>query len=227
MKIVISIVVFFFSTYTYAQQCNCDGDSILKRSISCRPTYFKNHTKLYRQFNCDSSWLTFENRRGIKKSIYSLEAGLMDYTERVGYQYATEFKTTFLIQNNVISGCCTPPEFILFNKTSGEKIKNFGPLIFYSENIKYPFVIYINDDALNLLSFYDVNTKKVFTIVLPKNKLLGTIKNRSEMYPEHLFEEPQITGNRFLVSFRYQNAGKSDNWHNYKVVVDLKKYGYR
>ncbi|MGF2414540.1 MAG: hypothetical protein ACQUYJ_19550, partial [Ferruginibacter sp.] len=115
MKVSITIGMLFFATVLYGQQCQCETDTQLKEIISCETIHFNNHSKLYRQFNCDSSWLTFESSVGIKRTLYSLEAALMNYTERLGYQYATEYKWSFLIQNNLISGCCTPPELSLIH----------------------------------------------------------------------------------------------------------------
>jgi hypothetical protein len=181
---------------------------------------------LYRQFNCDSSWLTFESNKGIKTILYSLEGGLIEATEKLGYQYAAEYKTTFLLQNNLISGCCTPPEYLLFNKTTGTEIKNFGSLIFYGVKEKYSLAVCMEDTSFNELKFYDINTKKTFTVNLPAGKIKATLEKGSEMYAEYLFDEAMISGNHFTASFRYQKKGKDKDWYNYKLTVDLKKYGY-
>jgi hypothetical protein len=54
-----------------SENCNCEENKELKDYISCKETVFRNGAKIYRQFNCDSSWLVFENKK-IKKNIYSL-----------------------------------------------------------------------------------------------------------------------------------------------------------
>jgi len=215
-----------FTTGALGQQCQCITDSSLSEAVTCYTVRFSNHAKLYRQFNCDSSWLTFESSRGTKTILYSLDDGLIGYTEKLGYQYATEYKATFLVQNNLISGCCTPPEYLLFNKSTGKVIKNLGRLIFYSEDVKFPLVVYIEDTVFSRLKFYDVNTGRLFYVPLPPHTIKNTLEKGAERYAEYLFEDAEISGNHFSVSFRYQNPGNNDDWMDYKLSVDLKKYGY-
>ena len=92
-----------------------------------------------------------------------------------------------LILNSVISGCCTPAEFILFNKNTGRYIKNFGPLIYYNDSLKYPLLVSVNNNGFNALKFYNVETKRQFTVSLPKDKIMNTLKIGSDLYPEFLF----------------------------------------
>jgi hypothetical protein len=226
MRLLISTVLLIYATIIYGQQCRCETDTSLNEVISCKVIYFKNHSKLYWQFNCDSSWLTFENKYHEKTSLYILEDGLMGYTEKLGYSFAGEYASTFMIQNNLISGCCTPAEYILFNKSTGKELKNLGSLIFYSDKVKYPLVVSFADTNFNTLKFYNVNAKQSFSVSLPRNKIKNTLKKGEEVHPEYLFEEPVIDKGSFSVSFRYQDPGNNDDWHDYKVVVDLKKYGY-
>src|SRR5688572_19044621 len=106
MRFLLLISGFYFSAVVYGQNCSCKEEPDLKEIISCRKTVFSNGAKLYRQFNCDSSWLTFESKQGRKTILYSLEAPLVNYTNRLGYQFVTENKSSFLIMNRLISGCC-------------------------------------------------------------------------------------------------------------------------
>ena len=117
----IIIILFFLSHSCLGQQCYCQKKPDLNEIISCNKTIFKNGCELYREFNCDSSWLTFKNTKGQKKILFTLSE-IVELTDRLGYVNWTEYKNTFLVQNNVISGCCDPPEFILFYKNTG-KIK--------------------------------------------------------------------------------------------------------
>ena len=50
------------------ENCNCEENPELSDYISCKETVFSNGAKIYRQFNCDSSWLVFENKK-VKKTI--------------------------------------------------------------------------------------------------------------------------------------------------------------
>jgi hypothetical protein len=225
LKFFVTVVISIYATAAHAQVCKCDIDTLLNEVVPCFTIHFKNNTKLYRQFNCDSSWLTFESSAGKKEVLYSLDDGLIEYTEKLGYQYAAEYKSTFLIQNNLISGCCTPPGYLLFNKANGNKIKNLGSLIFYSENRKYPFVVYIEKKMMNSLRFYDIDRKKTFSVSLPQNKISNTLQKGDLIYAEYLFEEPVMSKNRFSIALRYQNPGNNNDWYNYKIIVDLKNSG--
>jgi hypothetical protein len=226
MKTFLTVAVLICSITVAGQQCNCDTDSTLSEMVTCFKVKFSNHAKIYRQFNCDSSWLTFENNKGIKTTLYSLESGLIEATEKLGYQYAAEYKATFLIQNNLISGCCTPPEYLLFSKSTGTEIKNLGRLIFYSDQAQYPLVVSVGDTTFSTLKFYDVNSKKIFSIALSANKIKTTLKSSAQIYAEYLFESPEIRKSVFYVTLNYRKPGNKEDWFTYKVTVDLKPHGY-
>lgn len=203
----------------FAQKaCNCNSNKNLSERISCKDIMLKNKAKLYWQFNCDSSWFTFQNRLGKKKIIYSLE--LVGYTGALGYNYVTEYKSGFLIQNNLISGCCTPPEYILFSKTTGNEIINIGPLIYYSQSYKDPITVAYNADALIV---YNIETKKRTKISLPKGVVAWTLKAGTMPEPEYLFDA-KLTGSILTIKYRYLKINTEDIWLNAVVKIDLAKY---
>ncbi len=93
MRPLLIIALLFFINSSFGQkQCSCDSNQFLKEIISCDPVIFKNDAKLFTQYNCDSSWLTFQNKKGKKTIIYTLES-LVELTGRLGYSYATEYKS--------------------------------------------------------------------------------------------------------------------------------------
>ena len=59
-----------------------------------------------------------------------MSGAFLHLTGRLGFNYATEYKNHFLMQYNVISGCCTPPDFYLFDKNTGQQTKVLGRLIY-------------------------------------------------------------------------------------------------
>lgn len=87
----------------HSENCNCDENPGLKDYISCEETIFSNGAKIYRQYNCDSSWVVFENKN-LKKNIYSLEKQLIEYTHKLGYVDWVEFKSGLLMYNKTASG---------------------------------------------------------------------------------------------------------------------------
>jgi hypothetical protein len=44
----------------------------IKSLISCQPTVFKNKAKIYWEYNCNASWITFQKGK-IRRKIYSLD----------------------------------------------------------------------------------------------------------------------------------------------------------
>ncbi|MET3979842.1 hypothetical protein ABIB62_002816 [Mucilaginibacter sp. UYP25] len=218
-KFIVFCLLFFIVTCASAQKvCNCSANKNWSEGISCKDIILKNKSKLYWQFNCDSSWLTFQNKLGEKKIIYSLE--LVGYTGRLGYSYATEYKAGFLIQNNLISGCCTPPEYILYSKMTGKEIINLGPLIYYSVRYNDPLIVSYNTDALVV---YNIETKKRMKIDLPKGVVAWTLKAGELPEPEYLFDA-KLIGSVLIIKYRYLKIKTKDTWLNTIVKIDLTKY---
>ena len=206
-----------------AQTCGCKTQPELKNVISCDQTIFKNGAKLYWQYNCDSSWVIFENKEGKKKHLFSLEGELMGYTGRLGFGEWTEYKNTFMIEYHTVSGCCDPYEYILYNKYTGRKIENIGRAIFKSEEKDYPYFVTIDKDNFNYLSFLNMNTDKIFKVFLPKNRIQKTLTIANQIFAEVLFETGEIKEGVFEVRYKYKTK-QEGKWMIGNVRIDLKKY---
>jgi len=234
MKYLLIIIFFFFLKDALGQnQCSCDSNLRLKDEISCKSILFHNKARLYRQYNCDSSWMVFQSKIGRKKILDSSVNELVDLTGRLGYSYVTEYRSTFLIQNNVISGCCDPPEFILFDKQTGNLKDNLGRLIFYSENSKYPVVMYLQNNNYksfesrnmdnSFIKVLNVNSHKEYRIYLPKNRIGKTMKLTDEIFAEHLFDT-EVKGNSIIIEYRYLTGKNNNKWVNSRIVVNRNSY---
>jgi hypothetical protein len=62
MKITLVLILSIISQLCLGRNCSCKTQPELNEIISCKKTLFKNGAKIYRQFNCDSSWVVFENK---------------------------------------------------------------------------------------------------------------------------------------------------------------------
>ena len=155
LQIFFSILI---SQSTWGQLCNCIEDESLKENISCEPEFLDNNSKIYWNFNCDSSWLTFENASVYKKILYVLNKDMIGYTTRIGYIDFKEFKNTFLITNKVISGCCAPADYFIYDKTNGDSIKYLGRAIYVSDNASLPFVVTVTNSNYKENSTIDYNS---------------------------------------------------------------------
>lgn len=222
----------FISTVVHGQRCHCDQDTMLKESIPCKPTIFKNKAKLFWSFNCDSSWLTFESSKRKRKIIFSLSDGLVSLTTRLGYMNWTEFNKTFLITNHVISGCCDPVDYYLYDKTSGDLIKYLGRAIYVSDNKKIPFMVSItnsNYDTVsridyNSLSIYNLDSRKEFKLTLPRGDIKKGIQNNDYMFPEDVFDTPILVSDTLILKYSTDKYVKGKRLKYKTIKIDLKKY---
>ncbi|RTZ01765.1 hypothetical protein [Flavobacterium sp. GSP6] len=233
-KIIISII--FLTTFisfdivaqhsskgTSNKNCNYKTQPNLNESISCDTTLFQNGSKLYRQFNCDSSWLTFENKNGLKKIMYSLDKPLIELTSRLGYQFVKEYKTTLLFENRQASGGGFPTNFELIDKDNGKVIEEFGTIIYYSDTDYNNYVLYLSSDSLVTLTFYNIDTKTKFNYSIPQGRLRKTVMESSQMFPEYLFEEPQTNDNILTLKYKYLVNADPEKWNTDIITIDLQK----
>lgn len=224
MKIATIIILSIISQFCLGQNCICKTRPILNEIISCEKTFLKNGAKIYREFNCDSSWVTFESKNKKKKILFSLDKQLIELTGRLGFANWKEHKNSFIVEYHTISGCCDPCEFKMFDKTNGKKIAELGREIFYSENQKYPYFVTIDKDNSNFLSFINLNTNKIFKIDLPKDRIEKTMKIINGHFSETLFENGGIKNGIFEIKYKYRNSEKVEKWLFDKITVDLKKH---
>lgn len=233
MKTVITILSFIYSVIAYGQSCICDNDSLLRDIISCTPVRFDNKATLSWNFNCDSSWLTFKSPRGQKQVIFSLGDGLQNLTGRLGFIYIREYKNTFLIQNNVISGCCSPPEFFLYDKWTGTLRKSLGRIIFYSKDRSLPIIISVTNSNYNTslaaqrytsLTIYNVDKNKTYLLHLPKDEIESALQETETIYPEYLFKEHKVKNEIVTLIYSKSNLKTLTKIPTRKLTVDLKKY---
>ena len=209
---------------TYGQRCSCEEAPEWNNVISCRTVTFNNKAKLYRQFNCDSSWLTFEGRSGKKVVLYALQQPLVDLTERLGYQFVRENKQSFLIMNKLVSGCCTPPEYLLFDKSNGKQLRNLGKLIHHDQEGEDNFALHFSDSTLNSVTLLYLDTGKQYKIDLPSNRFVASLEKTGENHAELMFYESEVKNRVFSITYRYQLDEKAEKWYEDTIRIDLKQY---
>lgn len=232
MKVITTIFCLLLWAFSFGQKCICENDSSLSEIISCDTTEFDNASRIYWAFNCDSSWLTFESQTGQKEILFSLSDGLQNLTGRLGYIYAQEYKHTFLIQNNVISGCCTPPDFYVFDKTTGQVKDSLGSILYYSPDKKFPIIISITNNSnrkkvtnrYNSLSIYNIDKNRNYILKLPKGELEKALVKTEQIYPEYLFNDPVIRGTTIYLTYMLDKTTNRKKEVTKTITIDLKKY---
>lgn len=193
----------------------------MKEIISCDTTLFENGSKLYRQFNCDSSWLIFESKDGLMRIIHSLDKEIIELTGRLGYQFVKEYKTTLLFENRQSSGGGLPTNFELINKDNGKVIEEFGTIIYYSDKASDNYVLYLSSDSLDTLTLYNIDNRTKFHYSIPSRRLLKTVSKSSQMFAELLFEEPKEENSILTLTYKYLVNYNPEKWDTDVITIDL------
>lgn len=196
------------------------------------PKKLDNQAKLYWSYNCDSSWITFESRTGCKKIIFTLNKDLLELTNRIGHTEFKEFKSTFLYENKVISGCCDPEDYYLYDKNSGNLIKKLGRAIYITDNANTPFVISVtnsnyDDDSksnYNSLSIYNLETRKEFKFPLKEGEVLKGMNINQYRFPEDVFEAQKQNDDLIIIKLFTGKFIQGKNIGHSLVKIDLKNY---
>jgi hypothetical protein len=233
-KIIISVLLLttLFSFDTIAQHaskmsgninCGCKSKPNLNEFISCDTTSFQNGSKLYRQFNCDSSWLTLESKKGLKRVMYSLDKSLIELTARLGYQFVKEYKKTLLFENRQVSGGGFPMNFEIIDKDNGNVVEDFGTIIYYSDIEFNNYVLYLSSDSLDIVTYYNIGTKTKFNYLIPQGRLRKTVVEFNQMFPEFLFEEPKTANNILTLKYKYIVSADVEKWNTDIITIDLQK----
>lgn len=209
------------------KNCGCKSNPDLTEFISCDTTRFQNGAMLYRQFNCDSSWLTFENKSGVKRVLFSLEKPLNELTGRLGYIFVKEYQNSLLFINKKASGGGFPVDFELLSKDNGQVLKEFGTIIFHSDDSLNNYVLYLSSDSLDTLTLYSVDQNKDFNFSIPKGRLRKTLSETSQTFPEFLFEEPSIDKSILTLTYKYLVSNSPEKWDTDKIQIDLKTINKR
>ncbi|OCA75335.1 hypothetical protein [Chryseobacterium arthrosphaerae] len=207
MKSFYVFAAFFLLNLAYGQKCSCSQNEELKGIIPCEKTRFQNGAKIFWEYDCNSSWITFQNKN-IRRKIFELEKEFIALSGRLGYRSWTEYKSSFLIENSMISGCCQPEEYMLYNKNTGRKIAELGTFISLGNDTEKPYILTMKTDRQ--LLYTNLNNNKACFIRFPKDKIEKTLKNTHEMHPEILFEDQGIHNGILSVKFKYKESEKSD-----------------
>jgi hypothetical protein len=172
----------------------------------------KDGTLIYYQFNCDSVWLTMQNK-DIKTVIFSMEAVLAPLTFRVGYQFIREFKNTILFSY----GCAPngPCQHSLIDKRNGKELKQLQELIYNAADQRGDFIVYFTKG------------KDSLTVDFIDRKLQYQVPVKKEIFvyivPEQQFQN-QRWENGYLILPYYYARPEDGNGAAGEVVVDPLKF---
>jgi hypothetical protein len=232
MKNLFFIIGVFVSNTLFGQDCFCEEDTLLNEYISCEPNFLDNNSKLYWNFNCDSSWLTFETNKGFKNNIFSLGEELVSLTSRLGYVDWFEFNNSVLFTNSVISGCCEPNDYYLHDKDSGNLIKYLGKALYVSEDRNIPIVVGVNyttfntnsNSDLNSLLIYNLDNNQEFTIGIQEGDIKKGMVNNEFFHPEYVFDSAEIKEGKLIIRYFVDNYKNTKDLEYKSIHIDVSKY---
>lgn len=205
--------------------CNCEDNLQLADYISCDETLFSNGAKIYRQFNCDSSWLVFQNIN-YKKIIFSLDKQMIEYTHKLGYVEWNEYEKSILIAERLASGSGASYNYTLINKENGNLIQELGRDLYLNEDKDFPIFVSIDANNPFLIKFTNLKNNKTFNYSFKSKKFMKTLLfDVYEFHPEDLFEEASIKNKVFKIKYRYK-LNENDTWKYDNISVDLQNEFY-
>jgi len=172
----------------YSQNCECKSNTNLKDIIDCKPYTFSNGNLIKWNYDCKASYLIFQNEKE-SKILFELEAPLLELTGRLGFSNWEEFEKYFIIQNELVSGS-QPAGYILFDKDTGNDVKQLGYRLDESEKLIY-FLDYSDEDKLHLIEF-DKKTSDYKFIDLPNEMIDYSMRNSNYIWLIQLFKIKDI-----------------------------------
>ena len=222
---IINMVLLFAISSIAQNNCACIDKPNLNEIISCHTIYLQNNSILYRQFNCDSSWLVFENKIGKKLILCPIYNDMLEYTERIGPQFIREYESTLLFGDRHALASCWPYYFSLLSKTDGHIVKDFGHLIYYPYDTTYNFLLYFTDTSLNSITLNFVDLSKSIIFQLPKERIVTTMKHGGELFPEDLFKDIVLENNELIIQYKYLLPnGDYLDWEEETIKINLNQY---
>ncbi|TAE51648.1 MAG: hypothetical protein EAY69_00185 [Cytophagales bacterium] len=209
----------------YAQsQCFCEGnqelnEALLERSKvtlqytnedkPCKIKQLKNGNLLYYQYNCDSTWLIFENTKTKNKIIlFSKETEQHAHSYREGYKLHREFKNFLLM-----SWHSKPSLYVLIDKQTGQKIDEIKSILVFNsidDNKKETnFIVYFENNKTKFIIIHNLENNTKRKIRFPKNILMNV-----SVYPEEECDKKNIDIQNILILTFYSGKVFKINLNN-------------
>ncbi len=145
------------------QTCGCAQEKFL---IECDTSYLQSNALIYYQFNCDSIWLTLENKNAEKFIIYKTD--MLDFYGPSTLHLKQDCTESALFS---IRYTKTDIDFFVINKSNGKVIRTFQNVIDVERN-QTCFVAYYNSSKENI-SVYNIETEIEVEIKSPLEIMKG------------------------------------------------------
>ena len=143
---------------------------------------------LYWQWNCDSSWYTFENisKKVILKSCPSEPpAGC----NRLGLRFIKEFDSILLFIYKSVSGCCQLPTVLFFDKSTCEEKQRISDNCIVHIDYEHDVLMYFEDTTYQKLIYHDLKRNTKYCTIFYGSEVISSLKNNQALWLNTLFSD--------------------------------------
>lgn len=171
-------------------------------------TRLSNGAMLYYKWNCDSTWLTFSNKKEqiILKSCPDSDPIMCS---RLGLNYIKEYPNYLLFIHEWISGCCTPPDLVYIDKKTGKEKERITNDLFVWGDPDKDYALYFSDSTYTSLIYLNHKSDQKFTYKFEEGNVLNSAKKHSVLKINDLFENFRHVNEYFLFDFK-KSTGNSE-----------------
>jgi hypothetical protein len=201
------------------RNCFCSQDTSLSEQINCDTIELKSGSRIFYQFNCDSSWLTFQNRTGLNTVLFSLDTALIGLTYKLAWHVERDYEHYVLFVARATSGLPTTLVYQLLDKQSSSVTEEFGQVVYCETSSSCDFLLYVPDSADDHLRLRLLPDGEEFRVQLPQK--LSEL-HRS-VYIESQFSEPKIRGQVYTFEYNYVDE-KTGEEKSSSVSVDMSRH---
>src|SRR5690606_5029073 len=107
----------------------------------------------------------------------------------------------------VISGCCDPEEYILFDKINGNKIINFGSLLYETEFYNIYLTSHIENE-ISVLIFDKLDSQYKIHSLQNVNQIYKSLENSNFLFLESLFNVKEIKLDEVIIEITIYDSNK-------------------
>lgn len=176
---------------------------------------------IYWQYNQDSSWLTYEDINGVKTMLNTMYCPMMHYSYQLGMQRYDVYPKYAVFYEELISGCCTPPNVVFLDNSTAKELRRIDSYSFI--RLDEDYCIFFKDTALNTASFLDLKTDKTTTLIFPEGLFMSKMESSRNTYPREFFNEIDVNKNNLKVVYQYKNKQSDPDWIKDSIIVNMKK----
>ena len=166
----------FTNTYDFEEYNDCDCANNEREILDCDTTFLTNNAMLYWQINCDSVAYCFENN---KKIVYLKSGSDYSLIERIDLVFIKEYDDYLFFVNELISGCCTPPDLVFLNKEDATEINRIPRAQFVYGNPEVDYVTYFQNENLTEFIFLNLKTNKKYKTIFDEGIIENAVQNNS------------------------------------------------